>query len=209
MYSAPGMFVVRADSPYRSISELKGRSVAWGAKGSGLVLLGGFVVDALGMDRDRDFKAVYLERAGDGPAMVLDGRVAALWGGGLGWPGFTTMANSPAGARFITPTLDEIERILARHPTLKRVNVPAGTYKGIDRDLPSVGSWSFVFARADLPEDAAYRLARALHRGEGTFGKRLAQAGESNAANTWAAVADRATLHPGVLRYLKDAGIAR
>src|SRR5258706_2029374 len=58
MYSSPGMFVVRADSPYRTIEDLRGKPVAWGAKGSGLVLLGGYVVDALGMDRDRDFQAV-------------------------------------------------------------------------------------------------------------------------------------------------------
>ena len=87
MYSSPGMFVVRADSPYRGIADLKGQPIAWGAKGSGLVLLGGYVVESLGMDRDKDFKAVYLERAGDGPAMVQDKRVAALWGAGIGWPG--------------------------------------------------------------------------------------------------------------------------
>jgi TRAP transporter TAXI family solute receptor len=209
MYSSPGMFVVRADSPYRTISDLKGKPVAWGARGSGLVLLGGYVVDALGMDRDRDFQPVYLERAGDGPAMVQDGRVAALWGGGIGWPGFTTMANSPGGARFITPSEDEIARILARHKFLKRVSFPAGSYKGMDAETPSVGSWSFVFARKDLPEESAYRVARALHRAEMKLGARLAQARESTAVNTWTGVADRATIHPGVRRYLQEAGIAR
>ena len=206
MYSAPGMFVVRADSPYRTIGDLKGKPVAWGAKGSGLVLLGGFVVDALGMNRDNDFTAIYLDRAGDGPAMVQDGRAAALWGGGIGWPGFTAMANSPGGARFITPSDAEIARILAKHKFLKRVVVPAGSYKGIEKDLPSVGSWSFVFARADLPDDVAYRVARALHKGETKFAERLKQARESTAANTAAAVANRATLHSGVARYLRDAG---
>src|SRR5262249_41879914 len=34
MYATPGMFVVRADSPYRSIDDLKGKPVAFGAKGS-------------------------------------------------------------------------------------------------------------------------------------------------------------------------------
>src|SRR5258706_9611684 len=63
MYSSPGMFVVRADSPYRKIEDLKGKTVAWGAKGSGLVILGGYVVDGIGLDRDRDFNSVYLERA--------------------------------------------------------------------------------------------------------------------------------------------------
>ena len=207
MYSSPGMFVVRADSPYKAIDDLKGKPVAWGAKGSGLVLLGGYVVDALGMNRDRDFQPIYLERAGDGPAMVQDGRAAALWGGGIGWPGFATMANAPGGARFITPTEDEIARILAKHKFLKRVSFPAGSYKGIERDTPSVGSWSFVFARTELPEETAYRLARALHKAEGAFGAKLAQAKESTAANT-AAAAEPSLLHPGVRRYLREAGIA-
>lgn len=209
MYSSPGMFVVRSDSPFRTIADLKGKPVAWGAKGSGFVLLGGYVVDALGMDRDRDFFAMYLDSAGEGPAMVIHGHAAALWGGGIGWPGFTAVADSPVGARFIAPSEDEIARILAKHKFLRRVVVPAASFKGLTKDLPSVGSWSFVFARADLPDETAYRVARALHRGEASFGKRLAQARESTAANTLAAIADPATLHPGVARYLKDAGIAR
>ena len=209
MYSSPGMFVVRADSPYQRIEDLRGKPVAWGAKGSGLVLLGGYVVDALGMDRDKDFKPVYLERAGDGPAMVQDGRVAALWGGGIGWPGFTTMANSPGGARFITPSEAEIAKILAKHRFLKRVAFPAGSYKGLAPDAPSVGSFSFVFARKDLPDDVAYRVARALHRAEKDFAARLPQARESTATNTWSGVADTMTIHPGVVQYLRDANIAR
>src|SRR3954465_3046095 len=128
MYSSPGMFVVRADSPYRTIQDLKGKTIAWGAKGSGLVLLAGYTLDPLGLDRDKDFTPVYLDRAGDGPAMVQDGRVAALWGGGIGWPGFTAMANSPGGARFIAPSNEEIAKILARHKFLRRISVPANSY---------------------------------------------------------------------------------
>ena len=209
MYSSPGMFVVRADSPYRTIQDLKGKTIAWGAKGSGLVLLAGYTLDPLGLDRDRDFTPVYLDRAGDGPAMVQEGRAAALWGGGLGWPGFSTMADSPGGARFIVPTKNEVARITAKHAFLKPITIPAGSYKGMTQDLLSVGSWSFVFARTDLPEETAYRLARTLHRGEGAMAKHLRAASESTAANTWNAVADRSTLHPGVVRYLRESGIAR
>ncbi|HET9653543.1 MAG TPA: TAXI family TRAP transporter solute-binding subunit [Usitatibacter sp.] len=208
MYSSPGMFVVRADSPYRSIQDLRGRRVAWGAKGSGLVLLAGYTLEPLGLDRDRDFEAIYLDRAGDGPPMVLDGRAAALWGGGLGWPGFATLAGSAPGARFIVPAPAEIERIAAKNTFLKRITVPAGSYKGITQDLVSVGSWSFVFARPDLPDATAYRLARTLHRAEASLAARLPAARESTAANTWRGVADPSTLHPGVLRYLREAGIA-
>jgi len=209
MYPTPGMFVVRADSPYRKIEDLKGKPIAWGARGSGFVLQAGYVLDALGLDRDRDFQAIYLERAGDGPAMLRDGRVAALWGGGIGWPGFIAAANAPGGARFIAPSDREIDRILAKHKFLKLATIPAGSYPGQVLDIASVGSWSFVFARADLPDDVAYRVARALHRGEGAFAKRLAQARESRAVNTRDAAADPRTIHPGVMRYLRDAGVAR
>src|SRR2546430_8436530 len=166
MYSTPGMFVVRADSPYRRLEDLRAKPVVFGARGSGLVILAKYVLDGLGLDQERDFQAIYLDRAGDGPAMVLDGRAAALWGGGQGWPGFNAVAKGPAGARFIAPGGDEIARILARHAFLKPMTVPAGVYPGLAAPLPSVGSWSFILARPHLPDDVAYRLARALHPGE-------------------------------------------
>src|SRR5713226_2947935 len=204
MYSTPGMFVVRADSPYHAIADLRGKPVAFGARGSGLVILARYVLDGLGLDQERDFQAVYLDRAGDGPAMVLDGRVAALWGGGLGWPGFGAVAGAPGGARFIAPGADEIARILAKHTFLKPMTVPAGAYPGLDAPLPSVGSWSFILTRADLADDVAYRLARALHTGEAKLGERLPQARETTAVNTLAAAPRREQIHPGVVRYLRE-----
>ena len=170
MYSTPGMFVVRADSPYQSIADLKGRPVAFGARGSGLIILARYVLDGLGFERDGDFQAVFLEAAGDGPAMVLDGTVAALWGGGLGWPGFAAVARGPAGARFLVPDLDGIHRIQTKHPFLKMMRVPAGSLPGAARGPDPVGSWSFIMARPSLPDEVAYRLARALHRGEAALG---------------------------------------
>ena len=209
MYSSPGMFVVRADSPARSIRDLVGKPVAFGAKGSGLVILSRYVLDGIGLDQDKDFQAVYLERAGDGPAMALDGRVAALWGGGIGWPGFEVMAKSPGGARFIAPDAGEIRRILEKHPFLKPLTVPAGIYPGQNSPIDSVGSWSFVLARPTLPDDVAYRLIRAIHKGEAAIAKRLPAAAETTASNTFAASPRRDLIHPGVMRYLREAGIAR
>jgi TRAP transporter TAXI family solute receptor len=209
MYSTPGMFVVRADSPYRTIADLRGQPVAFGARGSGLVILARYVLDGLGLDRDRDFQAVFLERAGDGPAMVLDGRVAALWGGGIGWPGFTAVARGPAGARFLVPDAAGIARIRARHPFLRALEVPAGAYPGQTGTIASVGSWSFIMARPRLPDDVAYRLARALHRGERRLGQTLAQARETTAANTVAAAPRPEIIHPGAARYLREIGLSR
>ncbi len=207
MYSSPGMFVVRADSPYKTIRDLVGQPVAFGAKGSGLPILSRYMLDGLGLKQDEDFKAIYLDRAGDGPDMVKDGRAAALWGAGIGWPGFTTMAQS--GARFIAPSADEIARIRAKHSFLKPLTVPANSYPGQSAPINSVGSWSFVLVRANLPDDVAYRLARTLHGAEKTFCQKLAQACETTAANTLAAAPDAALIHPGVMKYLKEIGVAK
>jgi TRAP transporter TAXI family solute receptor len=205
MYPTAGLFVVRADSPYRSIADLKGKPIAWGAGGSGLVILGRYVMDGLGLDAAKDFQPIYLERAGDGPAMVLDGRVAALWGGGAGWPGFKTVMSSKEGGRFIAPGADEIQRVLAKHTFLKPISQPAGSFPGQNEAIPSVGSWSFVMARPGLDEAVVMRLAKALHQGEG---KPSPQLGQTTARNTLAAVTSPSVLHPGVLAYYRQAGLS-
>lgn len=209
VYSNPGMFVVRADSPYRTIPDLVGQPVAFGAKGSGLPILARYVLDGLGLKQDEDFKAIYLDRAGDGPAMVEDGRAAALWGAGIGWPGFAAVASSASGARFIAPDADEIARIRAKHSFLKPLTVPAGSYPKQSEPIASLGSWSFVLTREDLPDDVAYRLAKTLHGVEPTFCKKLAQACETTAANTVAAAPRPELIHPGVAKYFREIGVMK
>ena len=204
MYPNPGMFVVLADSPYKSISDLKGKRIAWGTKASGLTQLGRTMMDGLGLDIDKDFDPVYLEKAGDGPKLLMDGKVAAFWGGGIGWPGFRKVAAGPKGARFIGPTAEEINRIQAKHAFLKSMAVPANTYKGQSAAVDSVGQWSFVLARDGFPDDAAYKLARALHKAEGDLAKRLPQGSYTTSANTAAQAPRPDLIHPGVARYLRE-----
>src|SRR6478752_3854782 len=203
MYSSPGMFVVRADSSYRTIRDLVGKPVAFGARGSGLPILSRYMLDGIGLKQDEDFQAIYLDRAGDGPAMVQDGRAAALWGAGIGWPGFKTMAESAGGARFIAPDASEIARIRAKHTFLKPLTIAANSYPKQTEAIASVGSWSFILARESLPDDTAYRLPKTLHGIEGDFCKKLAQACETTAANTVAAAPNVELIHPGVLKYYR------
>jgi TRAP transporter TAXI family solute receptor len=203
MYSSPGMFIVRADSPVRSISELEDKPVVLGTQGSGITVLGRSVLESLGIP----VQAITLDKAADGPPMLTDGRAAALWGAGVGWPAFDTLAK--AGGRFVVPSAEEIARILAKNPALKAVTLPARSYPGQDSALASVGSWSFVLARPGLPEEQGYLLARALHRAEPALAARLEQARETTMANTLAAAPRAQLIHRGVLRYLREAGIAR
>ena len=61
-----------------------------------------------------------------------------------------------------------------------------------------VGSWSFALAKPSLSDDIAYAFARALD-----------QAQETTSRNTFAAAPSAALIHPGVIRYLKEVGVAR
>jgi TRAP transporter TAXI family solute receptor len=201
MYSSPGMFVVRGDSAVRAIADLKGQPVVLGTQGSGLTVMGRGVLEVLGIE----VRPIFLEKAADGPAMVLDGRAAALWGAGIGWPGFNAVAK--AGGRFVVPDAGEIQRILAKNSALKALAVPAGSYPGQDAPLNTVGSWSFVLAKPELPEEIAYKLARAIHWAESPLAARLAQARETTMANTRAAAPSPALVHPGVRKYLKEIGL--
>ncbi|TMH23692.1 MAG: immunogenic protein precursor, partial [Betaproteobacteria bacterium] len=141
----------------------------------------------------------------DGPPMLLDGRADALWGAGVGWPAFSALAKS--GGRFLAPNEQEIATILRKNPALQTVTLPAKSYAGQDAPLRSVGSWSYVLAKPELPAEAAYLLARAIHRSEGALAARLEQARETTLANTLAAAPRRELIHPGVLRYLAEAGL--
>ena len=62
--------------------------------------------------------------------MLMDGRADALWGAGVGWPAFATLAKQ--GGRFIGPTPEEIKTILAKNPALQAVTLPAKSYPGQD-----------------------------------------------------------------------------
>ena len=201
MYSTPGMVMVRGESRYRSLGDLAGQPVVLGTQGSGITVLGRTVFQSLGIE----VRPILLEKAADGPPMLLDGRAQAVWGAGSGWPAFAALAKS--GARFIAPSDAQIRTILARQPSLQAVTLPAKSYPGQEAALASVGSWSYVLAKPGLSEEAAYLLARAIHRAGPQLVARLEQARETTMANTLAAAPRRELIHPGVLRYLAEAGL--
>ena len=206
IYPTFGAFAVKGDSPAGTYSDLIGKRVAWGTRSSGLTLLSQYVNEALGLDRDKDFDAVYLERAGHGAPMVLNGEVAAQWGGGVGWPNFTKIMN--AGGKLVGLSEEQIETVSTKFPFLLPMEIPAGSYPGQKTALKTVGSYSYLLARADLPEDIAYRLTRAIHRAQPSLAARLKQGRDTLPENTWKAARDADRIHPGALRYLSEIGIA-
>jgi len=134
IYSSPGVLMVRGDSPYRSIAELRGKPVVLGTQASGITSLGRTVFNSLGID----IQPIVLDKAADGPPMLNDRRAEALWGAGVGWPAFGSLAKS--GARFIGPSPAEIKTILDKNPALQAVTLPANSYPGQSEPTDAIGS---------------------------------------------------------------------
>ncbi|WP_449410994.1 TAXI family TRAP transporter solute-binding subunit [Methylobacterium komagatae] len=204
MYSSPGLFVLRADSPVRTIADLRGRAVALGTRNSGLTVMGRAVLAASGLDPERDIRPILLDHAGDGPAMVRDGRAAALWGGGLGWPGFLAVAREEGGARFLGPSAETIDRLTAQDRFLTPMTVAAGSFPGQDAPISTIGSWSFILARPDFPPETGYRIVTALARAMAEMRSRHAQGGESD-PRLLEGLLPKAALDAGTRRYLSEA----
>jgi uncharacterized protein len=136
---------------------------------------------------------------------VLDGTVAALWGAGFDWPSFKVLAESAGGARFFGPTPRNIEQILALRTSLRRLTIPAGSFKGQDEPIETVGSWSFILARPGLPDAIVSRFVQAIDRGRDALARRFVQGHESDPRNLLSAV-PFAWLHPATATYLKRIG---
>ena len=202
MYSTPGMFVVRADSRFHRIADLKDRPVVWGGRNSAPAVQARYAMDGLGLDIDKDFRAIYTDSLAEGSAMVVEGRAAALWGSGVRWAGFVQVAGSTRGARFVVPDFGEIERIHNKHNFLMRLTVPGGLYRGQYDPIDTVGSWSFILARADLDESVGYRLASSLYKID-RVGASSRQLAETTPRNTLAAIPGPDVLQQGVIGFYK------
>ncbi|TXN47662.1 TAXI family TRAP transporter solute-binding subunit [Methylobacterium sp. WL18] len=204
MYPTPGLFAVPAGSPIQAVVDLRGRTVVLGTHNSGLTVMGRSVLEASGLDPARDIRPILLDRAGDGPPMVQDGRADALWGGGLGWPGFVAMAKAPGGARFFGPSEAGIARLAQPGTALKRLTVPACSFAGQPAAIETVGSWSLILARPGFEPETALRIVRTLARTD--MAARHPQGADTHPRNL-VGVVPASRLSPGTLRYLNETGV--
>ncbi len=188
-------YVVRADAGIERFADLAGKSFVIGKGSFGA------------REAKANFKAFGLEGKLEIIDIELSGAGSAMKNGQV--DGFATAGSWPA------PNVVEVaatmpvrllsmseEQVAATGRT--RLVIPAGTYPGVDYDVITTSLPVITYAMADMDEDTAYRLTRGFWEG------RTAMAAGSP---WWNGVAPdlldhvRVPLHPGALRYYKEAGI--
>jgi TRAP transporter TAXI family solute receptor len=99
---------------------------------------------------------------------------------------------------------DELLGQMATKFELERHDIPVGFLRGIERTIPTVArSGTVVYGRADMPDDFAYAVARALDEQQGLF------AWSNNTFSYNRHTVGKAfgvPLHPGAARYYREKG---
>jgi TRAP transporter TAXI family solute receptor len=99
---------------------------------------------------------------------------------------------------------DDLLAKLARETEQERGTIPVGLYRGVVRPIPTVvRTGTVVYGRADMPEDFAYLVAKAMDEQQHLLQWKHLNF-SYNVHNVWKAY--EVPLHPGAARYYKERG---
>lgn len=197
--------VVRADSPIRALSDLRGKRVALGEPESGTLADARLVLDAASLS-ECDIKAEYLRlsEAADG---LVQGRIDAFFmTGGYPVPAVTDVA-STVPTRLVPIPHDAAERLAKKFPFFGVDAIPAGSYPGIDSDTATLRTTALWVVRAEIGDNLVYAITKSLWS-EAT--RRLLSTTTPVGRRIRLATALDGVaipLHPGAARFYREAGM--
>jgi hypothetical protein len=207
----PLFFVTQANSSIRTVEDLKGKRVAVGARGSGMENHTRLIFAAMGLSFD-DIKPVYLS-FGPGARAVKDGKADAQFQCCVPNPAMTELSElSKVRAVEVGATLD---KIVASRPVYGRTVLPAGAFKGHDRDIAAIADVNAWYAHKSLSSDIAYLYAKTILDNYQAFAKKMpqfatvAQVLDAAKKDGVKALEVGAPVHPGALRAYREAGILK
>jgi TRAP transporter TAXI family solute receptor len=200
MYETPFHLVALASSGIGSVRQLDGKRVGTGpAKGP----------------PEHFFRALATETGitptlvSDSPSelarLVVDGGIDAFFfGAGVPVAAFAAVA-ARAPMTVFGPDESERAALCRRFPFMAPAEVPAGTYDGQRSAVRTVALWNFVLARADLADQTAYQITKAVLADPA----RAAAIHPAAKATVPASAAANAVVpfHAGALRFYAEAGI--
>lgn len=188
------------------MSDLKGKRVSTGSPGSATEVMAFRVIEAAGLDRDKDMKRERLGVA-ESTNALKDGKIDAyFWVGGLPTAAVTDLAATPGVKIKLIDHSEVVEKMNAKYGGIYSEGViPAKTYPGQDKDNKISVVQNILVADAKMPEKQVYDIVKTL------FEKRdeIALAhGEAKSITLETQNKKNTTIpwHPGAEKYFKEAG---
>jgi len=195
--------VATAESGVKTLADLKGKSLSVGAPKSGTELNSRAILAAAGMSYKDMGKVEYLPFAESVDLMKNRQLAATLQSAGLGVASLKDLSTS-TDINVVAVPKEVVEKI---GPPFVPVVIPAGTYAGQDKDVPTAAVVNYLVTSADVSDDIAYQMTRLIFDS-------LPELASAHVAGKEikleaAASGSPVPLHPGAIRYYKEKGLIK
>ena len=195
--------VATAESGIKTLADLKGKSLSVGAPKSGTELNSRAILAAAGMTYKDMGKIEYLPFAESVDLMKNRQLNATLQSAGLGVASLKDLSTSTEITVVSVPkaTVDKIG------PPFVSVNIPANTYTGQDKDVPTAAVVNYLVTSSAVSDDLAYQMTRLIFESLPELANAHAAGKEIKLDK--AASGSPVPLHPGAIRYYKEKGLIK
>ena len=189
------------------MSDLKGKRVSTGSPGSATEVMAFRVIEAAGLDKDKDMRR---ERLGVAESVnaLKDRKIDAFfWVGGLPTAAVTDLGATPNVKIKMIDHADTVEKMNKKYDNLYTTGViPAKTYPGQDKDNPIAVVQNILVANAKMSDKVAYDIVKtfiekrdelvAVHAEAESI--KLENQSPKNSPIPW---------HPGAVKYFSEKGL--
>jgi TRAP transporter TAXI family solute receptor len=189
------------------MADLKGRRVSTGSPGSATEVMAFRVIEAAGLDKDKDMRR---ERLGVAESVnaLKDRKIDAFfWVGGLPTAAVTDLGATPNVKIKMIDHSDVVDKMNAKYGGLYTTGViPAMTYPGQDKDNAISVVQNILVTNAKLPDQVAYDIVRIFIEKRDEL---VAVHGEAKSITLDNQTPKSSPIpwHPGALKYLAEKGV--
>lgn len=197
--------VAAVDAGIEDISDLKGKRVNIGNLGSGQRQNSIDALEAVGINYKQDLIAEGI-KAAQAPGLLQDGRIDAFFYT-VGHPS-GAIKEATAGARKVNfVPIAGVDELLAKHPYYAKVKIPVKFYPGAKNteDVDTFGVKATFVTSAKVPEYVVYAITKEVFDNFDAFKKLHPAYTVLTKENMLEGMS--APLHPGALKYYKEAGL--
>lgn len=201
------MHIVATDgSGIKTVADLKGKRVSTGAAGSGTEVKCSRVLEASGIDADKDITRERLD-PGKSAEAIKDRKLDAFcWDGGLPTSSVMDLAATPNIKIIMLDHEDAIKKMNDKYgPVYFKLVIPKGTYLGMDKDVAVAGGANILAVNEKMDEQLAYNITKALFDRKADLVAIHKEAEKLTLES--AVVGSTVPFHPGAIKYYKEKGV--
>ena len=209
----PGVFqiVVPKSSDIQSIADLKDKRIVPGKVGFTGTAIAELVLKAYGLDFDSIKKAggsVSFVGYADSAALMKDGHSDSYMAV-TSCPQSTIIdLNFRPGVRFLPIPPEYQKKVQELEPGLMPTVIPQSAYKGLEGDVPTVGTVTNIIVNKDVPDEVVYNLVKTLYANWPELAK-VKKKDIEDSKPELALQGASIPVHPGALKYYKEMGYAK